>query len=636
MDSDFFKDFESNLRDTRVLDSVFSPNPRKMMNSDAFHGYLTFGKQVSNLIDAGNANEYPSPETFIGSYGSREESNYHTDYESFMKVDYNPDKCDGNSYREIASSDQGSRNANAVNYSSCYSNSNNNININLGNEIKSESPFYSIHDYNDVNYSSAKSTTSATNSVFTPEVKIISENIISNSKNSRKQPKPSNKSLSKNNNVKVEDININTNNSNNDNVFCGQKIKKNQKSKFSNIKEEQASLYYDENNNNNNNNFSSKNSNSNSNTNTNSNYNNDYNCDLKDLKLQFDLENENENYCSDLSLQEIQSRFGTSSTTLSEMQSKLVKLQFLEHKRGKDKDKDKKKADKDPIKALIKQTKEEIKMEKNRISAKRSRDKQKKRLEELEFLTSQLRQENARLFQKNEKSEKLILNVNGFLSKNLCSCCVSKFESSSLSAQLSNFINKEIRCSHNNTTNNNNYNSNANGNNNNSNSNLIISSSNGMNSFSPLAKLSVFAGILFVICLVGTFISPKKGINMISNGNNSNISLGGIGLNLPNIATMGGIGDSNNKININNSVEANKQARRMLIMNPTTGTYYSNYDFSDEIDMKNYDNLKAINRALSNKIEFIDKPKILFETYKEIKSKNITSLSEKEYKEILR
>ena len=78
----------------------------------------------------------------------------------------------------------------------------------------------------------------------------------------------------------------------------------------------------------------------------------------------------------------------------------------------------------------------------------------------------------------------------------------------------------------------------------------------------------------------------------------------------------------------------------LSIMNPSSTSYYSNYDFSKDLDLtgKSFQNMKAINTALSHSIELNtnNDKKILFETYKDYSNNNYKTINANERKEILK
>ena len=328
------------------------------------------------------------------------------------------------------------------------------------------------------------------------------------------------------------------------------------------------------------------------------------------------------------------------------LQSKIESLEFLEKKRAQElKEKKYSKNDKtNQLYQLILKVKEEIKVEKNRLSAKKSREKVKIKLQGLEEMNNHLLKENSRLFEKSEKYEKLLIQLNCFLNRNMCVGCFSKYEKNPCFAQYNSMFkhyygetsshNTVDNCgecgdSHNNSRisriNNNNMNNNltvlsntsrensfislSDSRSNQNRSVIEISSSNSSGTISGLAKLAVFVGIIFIICLVGNSFNFKyKSIED------------------ENISVVRGL----------TNLKDEKSNKRILHFNENSGNYYSNHDFSNDIDFKNYENLKKINHAISNSFDRIDKRKVLFETYKEIKNLNITSLNEKVYKEVLR
>jgi hypothetical protein len=207
-------------------------------------------------------------------------------------------------------------------------------------------------------------------------------------------------------------------------------------------------------------------------------------------------------------------------------------------------------------------TKEEIKMEKNRLSAKRSREKQKKKFEELEEITANLKKENVRLNKNNQQLTKTILSFQKYVSKNACNSCFKN-----IPKELEEYFkNKEEEI-------------NA--------SDFMISTSSSKSSMNSFAKLSIFAGILIVVCLVGGLFSQK-----ISN-------------------------EVSNKRNLSEISQ------------------YSTFSDPDYVNnMKNIDKIREINTALSARL-LEEEKRPLFKTYKDY-SNTIDSVGVETYKEILR
>lgn len=148
-------------------------------------------------------------------------------------------------------------------------------------------------------------------------------------------------------------------------------------------------------------------------------------------------------------------------------------------------------------------TKEEIKMEKNRISAKKSREKQKKKLEDLELLTEKLKAENKRLYDDNEKKNKIISSIQHlFSSKKICKSCIHH-----IPKEFNHLLSgKVIEDTHE--------------------ERLTISSSSGPNQLNSFTKFSIFAGILMVVCLVGNMMTIhfKKDTDLSARRNLSQIN----------------------------------------------------------------------------------------------------------------
>jgi len=362
--------------------------------------------------------------------------------------------------------------------------------------------------------------------------------------------------------------------------------------------------------------------------------------------------------------------YDTSYLNLKQEKLKTLEKEFLEKKRAKDNDNSDEKntsflinklnADKrlseelNPISALIRQTKTEIKIEKNRLSAKRSRDKQKKRLEDLESLTVELSKENSKLLKEHHKMERLLNQYNYYVNNSLCRGCKDDYKKSYCAHEYNMFFKKgkyNRKVDNNQTqqdndlqlekTSNpikkafnsfNSFNINSNGGENN----------NGVLSFSPLKGFSIFAGVLFVICSLGVLLSANSGIPSNStNKLNPQISKSKSSESLHSYEKIDNIKIQSNTQEKTNNMISNKEgtnSRRMLVMNPSSTSYYSNYDFSKDIDLKSFQNMKAINTALSQSIELNtnNNNKILFETYKDYSKKNYKTINTKEQKEILK
>lgn len=567
-------------------------------------------------------NDFPSPDTFISSFNSQEERNYDTDYLSMMKFNANDEKENSiytfNRIPEFTSNHTNyDIEMNGLSNNLFYNNKSNNIvNDQINYEGNMESNIEAKIENNSLNL---KNIQLLSNETTTPMKEAsVGDNEKSNNNNNTNNT---------NNTNSKDKTRKNKANSKAKKQISKKKIKSkaNEIERTQTLQTLQSEASLSE--------INDHISNCDDDGDYNSIANSNFDVDKKRL-IDEALSSDN----LELSLKEINTCFANTAQNLLLMQKKLEKLQFLEKKRGKQVVK----LEELSLTSLIKQTKEEIKMEKNRISAKRSRDKQKKKLEDLEMLTVKLKQENLRLYEKTEKQEKLMHQFNSLISKSFCKECLSKYDSANFSKYVKNIINKGAEyCSTDNNTNSNYSKENScchisdkeslnnvedNTKNNESRSrSYSISMSNNNNSFSPIAKLSVFAGLLFIMCFVG--IS-----NIKMNGNNSNV----IAINKDYVKGESLVNTKSNRISNsdNSAVKANK---RMLLMNKDNDNYYSNYDFSDQIDLKNIDNIKAINNVLSRTgMEYIDKPKIIFETYKEIKRKNIANIDEKQYKEILK
>jgi hypothetical protein len=346
--------------------------------------------------------------------------------------------------------------------------------------------------------------------------------------------------------------------------------------------------------------------------------------------------------------------YDTSYLNLKQERLKNLEKEFLEKKRAKDSstnltvnklNNDKKLSeDVNPISSLIRQTKTEIKIEKNRLSAKRSRDKQKKRLEDLESLTFNLSKENKTLREKSKKMEGLLSQYNFFVNNSLCKGCKDDFNKSYCSHEYNQFFKKGDDTKPDNNINQkssnpikkafnafNSFKITSNGGENND-------SNNGPFSFAPLKGFSIFAGVLFVICTIGVLLSSNSGIPSDST-NTLDIKK------TKSVKTH----QSYEKIDstrfeentdLSNNQESTNSRRMLSIMNPSSTSYYSNYDFSKDLDLtgKSFQNMKAINTALSHSIELNtnNDKKILFETYKDYSNNNYKTINANERKEILK
>lgn len=574
--------------------------------NDKEHTYKTITHMNNNPFLIKNFSQdmnedFPSPQTFIGSFSSSEDRNYDTDYLSMMRIN-------------------GESNYGGYNHSN-MNNMNNNTNHHINHFMM---PRYENNDIEMNNYSE------------------ITENL----KHMTKKEEINTYNIANNNNneIALNDINdnkkdlfknIKQKNKNFDNIKINNLSQSQSKNKLSKFNKKSKKQIHDVNENKdslsiisqNTNNINNNNSNSDSSDDENNSIVLNSNAKISSVKRKLIEEALTSNNL-ELSLKEINTCFGDTSQNLSLMQEKLEKLQFLDKKRGKASYK----SDENYITLsnLIKQTKEDIKMEKNRISAKRSRDKQKKKLEDLESLTTKLKQENLRLYEQNEMQKKLMIQINCLFSRNLCQECFNKYDTTSFSKYVKNAIksdaeyNTDTTCehSHNNEENSvsesdSNISKNKNSNNNSNNTNYSISMSNN-SSFSPVAKVSIFAGILFLMCFVG-----MTNIKLGSNNSNSNIN-----------SFNTGVKSTSATSNYNGE---NKENNKRMLLTSNDNNAYTNFDFSEHIDLQNMDNLKAINNVISRTgMEYLDKPKIIFETYKEIKKRNIASLTEKEYKEILK
>lgn len=213
-------------------------------------------------------------------------------------------------------------------------------------------------------------------------------------------------------------------------------------------------------------------------------------------------------------------------------------------------------------------------MEKNRISAKRSREKQKKKLEDLESLTEQLKAENMRLYDQNEKQNQLLQSFHNYFCNKICSSCTNK-----LPSDLSKLIGRKT----------NNVSTDEEG-------SLLISSSNNSGHFSmnPFAKFSIFAGILMIVCLVG------------------------------------------NMMTIHFKKENNEPSARRNLSQINRYTNFADEEYNTNLN--NIDNIKKINQAISNQIELAEPKKIYFNTYKDLSNRNeasLVKLENEQNKEIL-
>lgn len=143
-------------------------------------------------------------------------------------------------------------------------------------------------------------------------------------------------------------------------------------------------------------------------------------------------------------------------------------------------------------------------MEKNRLSAKRSREKQKKRFEELEELTESLKEENIRLYKDKQQLKKTLAAFQSYVSGNVCKGCIrglpkelEKFISQSNQGLNSAVAKERNQDQYDNV------------------SEMFISSSSSTasSSLGSIAKISIFAGVLFVICLLGNSLAKQKEIS---------------------------------------------------------------------------------------------------------------------------
>lgn len=207
-------------------------------------------------------------------------------------------------------------------------------------------------------------------------------------------------------------------------------------------------------------------------------------------------------------------------------------------------------------------TKEEIKMEKNRLSAKRSREKQKKKFEELEEITACLKTENVRLNKNNQQLTKTILSFQKYISKNACNTCLKN-----IPKELEEYFkNKEEDTDA---------------------SDFMISTNSSKKSMNSFAKLSIFAGILIVVCLLGGLVAQKVNVEVKNKRNLTEIS------------------------------------------------QYSTFTDPEYINnMKNIDKIREINAALSSRL-LEEEKKPLFKTYKDY-SNTLDIQGVESYKEILR
>ena len=289
-----------------------------------------------------------------------------------------------------------------------------------------------------------------------------------------------------------------------------------------------------------------------------------------------------------------------------EQENQKYKEKYLKKKRGV-KEEEEEDDEENNVINLIKQTKEEIKLEKNRLSAKRSREINKKKLESLETLAIKLKKENLRLFEKNEILERVVNQYSFFLGNKTCSGCLADFKKSSCfhescnllkQMNINSYINEENKeqgkLGSSNLTN-----SASNGTTNNF--NVSVNANNYQTSMINPLKLSIFAGLLFVICSLGFLINNEK--NPVEK-----------------------------EQEIFNKRVLSSEAT-LVRYNPESKTYYS----SMVMDTKNQDTLKQVNRALSSSIENQkdDKPRILFNTYKDYSNLNIPTTNENINNEIV-
>ena len=272
--------------------------------------------------------------------------------------------------------------------------------------------------------------------------------------------------------------------------------------------------------------------------------------------------------------------------TLLEM--KIEKLKFLEKKRAKEISEKNISDERSSLHNMILKTKEEIKCEKNRLAAKRSREQVKKRIKDLENFNSQLLKENSRLFENNERNEKFIERIQLFLNQKLCQGCKKQCKSSGFSICLNG-----ENCSTSSESNSTEY----------TNTSTINISSSSNNSFqSPFAKYSIFAGVLFVVCMLGNIYQTSK---------------------LKDLSTSSSV-----------TLPSEKNEKRMLMYNPDGGNFYTTYNLSNHL-IADDARSKAINQVISSNIEKMDKNKVIFSTYKDVRNNN-TSIDEIKYKETLK
>lgn len=207
-------------------------------------------------------------------------------------------------------------------------------------------------------------------------------------------------------------------------------------------------------------------------------------------------------------------------------------------------------------------TKEEIKMEKNRLSAKRSREKQKKKFEELEEITANLKAENIRLNKNNQQLTKTILSFQRFISKNTCNSCFKN-----IPKELEEYFkNKEEDTDA---------------------SEFMISTSSSKRSMNSFAKLSIFAGILIVVCLIGGLVAQKANVEVKNKRNLSELSQ---------YSTFTDSEYLNNMKNIEKIREVNAALSSRLLEEEKKPFFKTYKDYSNTMDIQGVESYKDILR----------------------------------------